>query len=966
MPTSKKASLELEVLASVAGFASWAEAKKQAQALDAALDKLSGGVVRFKQNASGLHKLTAGGKFVGGADAVAKIQAYTTAQQAAVSAAKQATAAAAGQAAAANQQSSANQQAAASAQSLAAFLAQLSTALGFPDWQAASADVNQFKASLEDAHKQGKITQDEYNRGQQVLAAMNQLNRRAAFSVMNLSQVFQDSAQFSLGMAQGVRAVANNIESLTQSLVMLAASAKEAGAEGGTLSILKNQMKGMGGVILWVSLISAGLQFAMQKLSGSAEEAKQAFDDLLDVQDNWLRFIVSGRSGLSRFSDELEAITKAAQQAGVIHRSALARGRGAPRSTPESRERVENLKTANEWLEAEIEKRKVIKTLEEELIALGREKRVEFLGEAELEKAQKKLREVGDELALINSARGAEISHQNTLAKLDEARAKAAQEHLRLAEADVFHAIREAEIEAEIAQSERERAVNAKLIRVSRIQGRIGLLWRLEAEKMLTKAQELRGEAIMERNARMERIGLAIAEKRLEKEEAITNLQTLQQRDRNLQQEMSLIQQETELVGAGISLENLRQRDRSMQQEMNLVRQQTELVEKQIEYQNLRGRSEGLDAQVQRLDWMIAREEDRRSSIALSLELRHRENIAAVRLRETLSWMTAGHGTQNRLLAERLVTNEVMLEVLNKQIDAAKDRLRLELGLTEMQGKQTEGIHLFQEAYDSFDGEGLLPIKRTGEAWQLLIDTVGGGLRELPEMTDEMLNQVEDKHQTVFGRISGIIANYGEDITSVSTSTARVLGSLSDIFETSFKDFVERRTAALVASGMAEKDATAKAQQEGMKRFNAYKRLATAEAVIGTLAAGVGAMADTKAPIWVRLAALAAALTAGYAQVRKIRSTQPGGGGGSGGGVGGFSIPSAPSITGSLSNVSEIGGAAGEAGINIGSAIAPRGSGRGIGVSGTFVVHGRDLVAVVQREVAAQRQMGVRTAAFSG
>jgi hypothetical protein len=100
-----------------------------------------------------------------------------------------------------------------------------------------------------------------------------ELRSRATPAVVSLSQAFQDSAQFSMGFGQGLRAVANNVEYLSQQLILLH---QKAGSSSAMFTAIGQAIKGPMGILLGISLASSGLQLLTQWFANSAREAEKA------------------------------------------------------------------------------------------------------------------------------------------------------------------------------------------------------------------------------------------------------------------------------------------------------------------------------------------------------------------------------------------------------------------------------------------------------------------------------------------------------------------------------------------------------------------------------------------------------------------------------------------------------------------------------------------------------------------
>jgi hypothetical protein len=89
----------------------------------------------------------------------------------------------------------------------------------------------------------------------------------------SFAQIIQDSSQFSMGLAQGVRSISNNVEFLTTQLVIM----KSQGMN--TNQILKGMaanIMGPGGILLAVSVLTTGLTFLAEYFRKSGKTAEEA------------------------------------------------------------------------------------------------------------------------------------------------------------------------------------------------------------------------------------------------------------------------------------------------------------------------------------------------------------------------------------------------------------------------------------------------------------------------------------------------------------------------------------------------------------------------------------------------------------------------------------------------------------------------------------------------------------------
>ena len=97
--------------------------------------------------------------------------------------------------------------------------------------------------------------------------------------VTSMSQAMQDSAQFSFGAAQGIRAVANNIEMMVQQMTYL----KSQGMSMGEIfTSMRSTIMGPIGILLAVSALSAGIQWLTTYFQQNSKAAKDAKKEIAD------------------------------------------------------------------------------------------------------------------------------------------------------------------------------------------------------------------------------------------------------------------------------------------------------------------------------------------------------------------------------------------------------------------------------------------------------------------------------------------------------------------------------------------------------------------------------------------------------------------------------------------------------------------------------------------------------------
>ena len=120
-------------------------------------------------------------------------------------------------------------------------------------------------------------------KSQGALSEMNHAAGSGSFAAISLGQTFQDAGQFGMGMAQGVRAVTNNVQMLFQSMTHMA------GQTGGWKNAFKElgtSLAGPTGLLVAFSLVTAGIEFFVNKQMMAAKKAKEAkgeFKEFMEV-----------------------------------------------------------------------------------------------------------------------------------------------------------------------------------------------------------------------------------------------------------------------------------------------------------------------------------------------------------------------------------------------------------------------------------------------------------------------------------------------------------------------------------------------------------------------------------------------------------------------------------------------------------------------------------------------------------
>lgn len=117
----------------------------------------------------------------------------------------------------------------------------------------------------------------------------------ASFAVISMGQGFQDAGQFGMGMAQGIRAVTNNLQMSVQAMMMLTA---QAGGAKLAMQAFWTAMKGPAGFLLIFGAVTALIEGIANATQGAAKTIKRAMDELIEVKNEVGKFeIPSAQAG---------------------------------------------------------------------------------------------------------------------------------------------------------------------------------------------------------------------------------------------------------------------------------------------------------------------------------------------------------------------------------------------------------------------------------------------------------------------------------------------------------------------------------------------------------------------------------------------------------------------------------------------------------------------------------------------
>jgi hypothetical protein len=156
------------------------------------------------------------------------------------------------------------------------------------------------------ASKQAVASANEEREAQEASA---QSMRGGEYAIIALSQTIQDSGQFQMGMAQGFRAITNNVQVLSQSLIFMADKAKKTNLS--MKDSLMAAIRGPGGLLLLISAATVAVEVLSQvfgKAEKSASAAAQKIKESATVFDPFSRIGFESADALESFSDALRAV----------------------------------------------------------------------------------------------------------------------------------------------------------------------------------------------------------------------------------------------------------------------------------------------------------------------------------------------------------------------------------------------------------------------------------------------------------------------------------------------------------------------------------------------------------------------------------------------------------------------------------------------------------------------------------
>lgn len=147
----------------------------------------------------------------------------------------------------------------------------------------------------------------------QAVADMSHANGSASFALLSLTQGLQDAGQFGMGMAQGIRAVNNNLQQFVTATIL---AQKQAGGMSAAFGLMIRQLAGPAGFLFVFSLASAAVEFfanRSQRAGNKTDEFRKKLQALTSVSE--LPGIELGVIGLRNMASAYDQMTRSAQDA---------------------------------------------------------------------------------------------------------------------------------------------------------------------------------------------------------------------------------------------------------------------------------------------------------------------------------------------------------------------------------------------------------------------------------------------------------------------------------------------------------------------------------------------------------------------------------------------------------------------------------------------------------------------------
>ena len=265
-----------------------------------------------------------------------------------------------------------------------------------------------------------------------------------------------------------------------------------------------------------------------------------------------------------------------------------------------------------------------------------------------------------------------------------------------------------------------------------------------------------------------------------------------------------------------------------------------------------------------------------RSQIALENQ-RHQERLQNIRDENRQAQRAHDRIISDMLkqqsYAERRHENSQMYNGVNGQFntDIANVGVNTDQRISEIQRIRDQEMQVIADEKDSMD-HSIENLTSWATRKLEILQWYHNEKKRITEEGAEEVNEIEEEKMIAgMQRAAGLTANVLSNVSQGLADAQRV--------------FVHKRKKALMEQGMAEEEAAKKAEEAGEKRFAAMKAVAIAQGLVATFQAALQVYANTPGEFFAKAAAMATALTVGFAQVQKIRamslgSTSAGSGGG--------------------------------------------------------------------------------------
>lgn len=109
------------------------------------------------------------------------------------------------------------------------------------------------------------------------LATMDKKMNTANSTLISLSQGMQDSAQFSMGLQQGMRGVANNVQQVSQMFALLY---KETGSAKSAFGLMISQLNSPAGLLVGLAAVTSAIQIIPSLLKDAGSTSKEVFEQM--------------------------------------------------------------------------------------------------------------------------------------------------------------------------------------------------------------------------------------------------------------------------------------------------------------------------------------------------------------------------------------------------------------------------------------------------------------------------------------------------------------------------------------------------------------------------------------------------------------------------------------------------------------------------------------------------------------